>query len=80
MNIQVVEVTPEELAIHGGRPFEEVVRDLPDRVKTVQYNNNTINQRDRPNWNPPADGVYLPLNRAWLRNIDGRAYLYWQNW
>jgi hypothetical protein len=51
----------------------------------VQYAGVNQKQENRPEWQPPRDKAgkelaWLPLNRAWLRKHDNRAFLYLQNW
>jgi hypothetical protein len=81
--ISVVEVTQADLMAHAGRPWSDVTSgELP--VKDVPYWDSNVIAKDRPNWTPPLDRQnnpvpFLPVGSAWLREVDGRAFLYAQN-
>lgn len=88
--IEVVEVTREQIAAHGGRDWnalraEAESDDCPLVLRRVEYWGVNQRQLDDPKWNPmrTKEGEelpYLPLNSAWLREHQGRAFLYLQNW
>lgn len=88
--IDVVEVTPSELPSSGGRPWTELIAEAASDesslvLRTVEYGGVNQVQEARTNWLGPADKdgrpyPFLPINKAWLREIDGRAFLYRQNW
>jgi hypothetical protein len=95
-DIEVIEVTPEQMAALGGRPWADVraeaERDATMLIRTAQYwHGGQLQGVDgtcrlpAPRWTPPVDRqgrelAYVPTGRAWLRNVDGRAFLYLQNW
>lgn len=90
MRIDVVEVPPADQARLGGRPWAEVVAEAegsPDliRLTHTEFWHHGLAEIDRADWVPPTDRAnkpvpFLPLGRAWLREVNGRSFLYWQNW
>lgn len=87
--IDVIEVPREQLSECGGQPWDELyARAESDPVLLIRrtlHNDGQIYQVDHPSWKPRLgrdnkELAYLPLGKAWLRKIDGRAFLYAQNW
>lgn len=76
--IDVFEVEKAEIDLFTGRNWDEIVLERPSAVHQTLYNAFLFASEGRT---PPDNGQrYLPWGSAWLREIDGRAYLYKQNW
>jgi hypothetical protein len=85
--IAVVEVTRAQLDQYAGLPWGELTAassGLP--VKRTDHGFFGAKQEDRASWLPPRDVIadvdlsWCPIGSAWLREIDGRGFLYMQNW
>lgn len=86
--IDVVQVDKGNIAKYGGAPWCDVMAAAESgdvaSIRVPYWNMNQV-QRANPNWVPPLDQnqqpmPFLPLGSAWLREVDGRAFLYIQNW
>ena len=80
--MNMITVSREELDTVAGLPWEQATEGRSILDVTHGY---MTQQRDHPDWVPPTNGkgetlLFLPLNHAWLRKIDNRAFLYLQNW
>ena len=68
MQIKIVIVPePSLLMKHAGRPWTELIRDAQAKVDGLLYQDEPRNGRAAP-------------NTAWLREINGRAFLLSQSW
>jgi hypothetical protein len=65
--VDVVEVTPEQLAEFGGADWDTLVAEAKREESPLVFR--TVKDSD------PLDA-----NRAWLRKHQGRAFLLRQNW
>lgn len=88
--MEVIEVDAAQLQKHGGADWVQL-RDLaaqddsPIVLRKAQYGGVNQTQERHKGWLPPTDKddrelPWLPIDRAWLREHDDRAFLYRQNW
>lgn len=76
----VIEVSKEHHLKLAGLPWKKALSDLHNvQAKTVEVNYGTMN-RLREGHEPTGGNTgFLPVNHVWLREVDGRAFLYLDN-
>lgn len=65
----VLEVSRAEMDAIAGLPWLEAVDGRSDALHRAKRHHRRTEA-----------GADLPVDKAWLREIDGRAFLYYQNW
>ncbi len=78
LSIDVFQVSKDEIMQFAGKPWQEIVAQRPESVRQAVYRAYVaLREGQEP---PVVDRAFLPYGFAWLRNIGGVAFLYYQNW